>query len=59
MATGGINVQVTIDAQDRGAAQKLLDLKRAAGELGVAFNQLGINIELVDLAFDCFFICES
>ena len=38
MATGGINVQVTIDAQDRGAAQKLLDLKRAAGELGVAFN---------------------
>lgn len=35
---GAINVQVTINAKDNGAAQQLLALKRAAGELGVQFN---------------------
>jgi hypothetical protein len=35
---GAVNVQVTIDAKDNGAAAQLLALKQAAGQLGVAFN---------------------
>ncbi len=35
---GAVNVQVTIDARDEGAAEQLLKLKQIASELGLQFN---------------------